>query len=247
LESVRFAYRPEQPVLHDISFEVQPGEIVAIVGPTGGGKTTLANLIARFYDPGTGRVTLDGHDLRDLTVETLRANIALVLQDSILFTGTIRDNIAYGRPGASMEEVVAAAKAAHAHDFITALPESYSSQAGERGVRLSGGERQRIAIARAFLKGAPVLILDEPTSAVDSKTELLIVDALSRLMAGRTAFIIAHRLSTIRRADQILVMDKGRLVQRGTLAELLSREGLFAQLHAMQTSVPRSEEAEVSA
>jgi ABC-type multidrug transport system fused ATPase/permease subunit len=246
-ESVRFAYRPGQPVLHDISFKTRPGEIVAIVGPTGGGKTTLASLIARFYDPGAGRVTLDGHDLRDLTVETLRANIALVLQDSILFTGTVRDNIAYGRPAASLDEVVAAARAAHAHEFIAALPESYSSQVGERGVRLSGGERQRIAIARAFLKGAPVLILDEPTSAVDSRTELLIVEAMSRLAAGRTAFIIAHRLSTIRRADQILVMDKGRIVQRGTLAELLSREGLFAQLHAMQTTLPRPAEAEVSA
>ncbi len=246
-ESVRFAYRPGHTVLHDVSFKARSGEVVAIVGPTGGGKTTLANLIARFYDPVDGRVTLDGHDLRDLTVETLRANIALVLQDSILFTGTIRDNIAYGRPGANMDEVVAAAKAAHAHEFITALPEGYSSQVGERGVRLSGGERQRIAIARAFLKGAPVLILDEPTSSVDSRTELLIVEALSRLMAGRTAFIIAHRLSTIRRADQILVMDKGRLVQRGTQGELLSREGLFAQLHAMQTTVPRPKGAEVRA
>src|SRR5262249_39109292 len=246
-ESVRFAYRPGQPVLHDISFKARPGEIVAIVGPTGGGKTTLANLTARFYDPGDGRVTLDGHALRDLTIETLRTNIALVLQDSILFTGTIRDNIAYGRPAASLDEVVAAAKAAHAHEFIAALPESYSSQVGERGVRLSGGERQRIAIARAFLKGAPVLILDEPTSAVDSRTELLIVEALSRRTGGRSAYIIAHRHWASRRPDQTLVMDRGRLVQRGTPAELLSREGLFAQLHAMQTMRPRPEEAGASA
>jgi len=217
------------------------------VGPTGGGKSTLANLIARFYDPEQGRVTLDGHDLRDLTVGTLRTNIALVLQDPILFSGSFRDNIAYGRPGAGMDDVVAAAKAAHAHGFITALPGGYASQVGERGGRLSGGERQRIAIARAFLKAAPVLILDEPTSSVDVATELLIVEALDRLMANRTTFIIAHRLSTIRRADQVLVMDEGRLVQRGTQAELLSREGLFARLHAMQTAGPRPHEAQVPA
>jgi ABC-type multidrug transport system fused ATPase/permease subunit len=260
-ENVCFAYRPGHTVLHHVSFQARPGEVVAIVGPTGGGKSTLANLIARFYDPEQGRVTLDGQDLRDLTVGTLRANIALVLQDPILFSGSFRDNIAYGRPGAGMDEVVAAAKAAHAHGFITALPDGYASQVGERGgrlsgydtivgdrgARLSGGERQRIAIARAFLKAAPVLILDEPTSSVDAGTELVIVEALNRLMADRTTFIIAHRLSTIRRADQVLVMDGGRLVQRGTQAELLSREGLFARLHAMQAAGPRPHEAEVPA
>jgi ATP-binding cassette subfamily B protein len=246
-ENVCFAYRPGHTVLHDVSFKARPGEVVAIVGPTGGGKSTLANLIARFYDPEQGRVTLDGQDLRELTVGTLRANIALVLQDPILFSGSVRDNIAYGRPGASMDEVVAAARAAYAHGFITALPDGYASQVGERGGRLSGGERQRIAIARAFLKAAPVLILDEPTSSVDAGTELLIVETLNRLMANRTTFIIAHRLSTIRRADQVLVMDKGRLVQRGTQAELLSREGLFAQLHAIQTAGPRPYQAEVPA
>jgi ABC-type multidrug transport system fused ATPase/permease subunit len=238
-EGVGFAYQPEQPVLHDVNFRVQPGDVVAIVGPTGAGKTTLANLIARFYDPRGGRVTLDGHDLRDLTVSTLRDNLALVIQEPILFSCTLRENIAYGRPGATTEEIIAAAKAANAHDFISALPEGYESTVGDRGVRLSGGERQRVAIARAFLKQAPVLILDEPTSSIDSRTELVIIDALDRLMEGRTTFIIAHRLSTIRRADLILVVDKGRIVERGTHAELLGRGGLYADLHHIQSSALR--------
>jgi ABC-type multidrug transport system fused ATPase/permease subunit len=238
-EGVGFAYQEGQPVLHDVNFHVRPGDVVAIVGPTGAGKTTLANLIARFYDPRSGRVTLDGHDLRELTVSTLRDNLALVIQEPILFSCTVRENIAYGRPSASMEEIVAAARAANAHDFISALPEGYESKVGERGVRLSGGERQRVAIARAFLKQAPVLILDEPTSSVDSRTELVIIDALDRLMEDSTTFIIAHRLSTIRRADLILVIDKGRIVERGTHAELLAQGGLYAQLYRIQTSALR--------
>src|SRR5262245_18035469 len=233
-KDVCFAYDPEHPVLHQVSFSAEPGEVVAIVGPTGAGKTTLASLLIRFYDPASGRVTLDGHDLRDLTVRTLRQNIALVLQEPILFSGTILDNIAYGRPGAAVEEVVAAAKAANAHDFIMALPGGYASEAGERGVRLSGGERQRLCVARAFLMDTPVLILDEPTSSIDSRTELVIIEALARLMVGRTTFIIAPRLSTIRRADQILVLDEGRVMERGTHAELLNRGGLYAELYRIQ-------------
>jgi ATP-binding cassette subfamily B protein len=233
-QDVCFGYDPEQPVLHRVSFSAEPGEVVAIVGPTGAGKTTLASLLIRFYDPASGRVALDGYDLRDLAVQTLRQNIALVLQEPILFSGNILDNIAYGRPGAAVEEVVAAAKAANAHDFIMALPDGYASECGERGVRLSGGERQRLCIARAFLMDAPVLILDEPTSSIDSRTELVIIEALDRLMVGRTTFIIAHRLSTVRRADQILVLDEGRVLERGTHAELLNRGGLYAELYRIQ-------------
>ena len=238
-ENVSFSYREGLPVLHDVSFSTKPGEVVAIVGPTGAGKTTIANLIARFYDPHSGRVTLDGHDIRDVTVDTLRANIALVLQEPILFTGTIRENIAYGRPAARPEEIEAAARAANAHDFITALPDGYASHVGHKGVRLSGGERQRICVARAFLRNAPVLILDEPTSSVDSRTEQVILDALDRLMLGRTTFIIAHRLSTIRTADQIIVVDKGHIVEQGSHGELLLQKGLYAELYRIQSAALR--------
>jgi ATP-binding cassette subfamily B protein len=234
-EHASFAYHEARPVVRDINLTIKPGEVVGIVGPTGAGKTTLASLIMRFYDPDSGRITLDGHDLRDLTVHTLRNNIGLVLQEPILFTGTIAENIAYARPDASMEEIESAARAANAHDFISSLPDGYNAQVGERGSQLSGGERQRVAIARTFLGNAPVLILDEPTSSVDSRTEEVILDALDRLMIGRTTFIIAHRLSTIRYSDQIIVLDKGRIVEQGTHEQLLQQTGLYAQLYRIQS------------
>lgn len=238
-EDVSFGYDPSRQVVHQISFGARAGKVVALVGPTGAGKTTIASLLMRFYDPDSGHVTIDGEDLRDLSVRTLRDNVALVLQESVLFSGSIRDNIAYGRPDASLEEITAAARSANAHDFISQLPDGYGSQVGERGVRLSGGERQRIAVARAFLKNAPVLILDEPTSSLDSRTETVILDVIDRLMAGRTTFIIAHRLSTIRYADQILVLEKGRIVERGVHEELLLGKGLYSQLHRIQNGALR--------
>ena len=238
-EDVSFGYDSSRRVVHRINFNAHAGEVVALVGPTGAGKTTIASLLMRFYDPDSGRVLLDGKDLRDLSVQTLRDNVALVLQESVLFSGSIRDNIAYGRPDASQEEIIAASRSANAHDFISDLPDGYESQVGERGVRLSGGERQRIAVARAFLKNAPVLVLDEPTSSLDSRTEAVILDVLDHLMAGRTTFIIAHRLSTIRYADQILVLENGQLVESGVHDELLLGKGLYSQLHRIQNGALR--------
>jgi ATP-binding cassette subfamily B protein len=235
-QGVRFAYPRGNEVLEDISFEAEAGQFVAIVGPTGAGKTTLVSLIPRFYDPQRGRILLDGTDVRNLTLESLRSQISIVLQEPLLFSGTIADNIRYGRLEASMEEVASAAQAANAHDFIMRLPRQYETELGERGANLSGGERQRICVARAFLKDAPILILDEPTSSIDSRTETTILDALERLARGRTTFMIAHRLSTIRRADQVLVLSEGRIVERGMLEELLERGGLFRQLYEGQTA-----------
>jgi ATP-binding cassette subfamily B protein/subfamily B ATP-binding cassette protein MsbA len=234
-ERVSFNYRNRVDTLKEISFAVEPGQAVAIVGPTGAGKTTLASLIPRFYDAREGRILIDGVDIKTLTIKSLREQISIVLQEPLLFSGTIIDNIRYGRLDASQDDIVEAARAANAHDFIMRLPNQYETALGERGAQLSGGERQRIAVARAFLKNAPILILDEPTSAIDSRTEAVILDALDRLMAGRTTFIIAHRLSTIRRADQILVLDHGRLAEQGTHPELLARPGLYRQLYEMQT------------
>jgi ATP-binding cassette, subfamily B, bacterial len=242
-EGVNFHYRGRTDTLRDISFEAEPGQVVAIVGPTGAGKTTLMSLIPRFYDRQQGRILLDGTDTKRLTLKSLRAQISVVLQEPLLFSGTIAENIRYGRLDATPEEIIEAAKAANAHDFVMRLPKQYETELGERGVQLSGGERQRIAVARAFLKDAPVLILDEPTSSIDSKTEAVILDALDRLMVGRTTFMIAHRLSTIRKADQILVIDRGRLVERGTHHELLRRAGLYRQLHDLQTKAARRHEA----
>lgn len=233
--NVGFNYPTRERTLMGISFDARPGERIAIVGHTGAGKSTLMSLLIRFYDPKAGRIELDGVDIRDLTLRSLRAQIGVVLQDPLLFSGSIEDNIRYGKLDATQEEIRDAARAANAHDFISDLPKGYETPLGEGGAQLSGGERQRIAVARAFLKDAPILILDEPTSAVDSKTEGVILDALDELMEGRTSFIIAHRLSTVRHADQILVMSAGEIVERGTHDELLRDGTVYRQLHDAQT------------
>jgi len=234
LERVTFGYEPARPVLHAVSLEARPGETLALVGPSGAGKSTLVSLILRFFDPWEGRVSIDGLDLRRARLASLRAQVALVLQEPFLLPLTVAENIAYGRPGAGRAEVVAAAAAANADAFIRRLPRGYDTPLGERGATLSGGERQRLAIARALLKDAPVLILDEPTAALDAGTEALLLEALARLMVGRTTFIIAHRLSTVRGADRVAVLDAGRLLQLGTPAELLAADGLYRRLHHLQ-------------
>ena len=234
LEQVCFAYEQGIEVLHDISLEIAPGEVLALVGPSGAGKSTLFNLIPRFYDPTSGVVRLDGHDLRTLTIASLRANIAIVPQDTLLFSGTVRENILYGNLEASEAEMIAAAKAANAHEFIQALPQGYDTLVGERGIKLSGGQRQRVAIARAILKNPRILLLDEATSSLDSESEGLVQEALSRLMQGRTTIIIAHRLSTVQIADRIAVLDKGRLVELGTHEALMARQGLYYKLYTLQ-------------
>jgi len=220
--------------LRDVSFHVRAGQVVAIVGPSGSGKSTIINLLARFYDPVAGEVLVDGRDIRHATVDSFRRQIGIVLQENVLFSGTLEDNLKYGKPDATREEIILAAKTANAHDFIVALPDGYSTVVGERGAQMSGGQRQRIAIARAILKDPRILIFDEATSALDLASERLIQEAMERVMKGRTTFIIAHRLSTIQMADQILVMDQGSLAEHGTHAELLQLEGLYARLHALQ-------------
>jgi ABC-type multidrug transport system fused ATPase/permease subunit len=238
-ENVHFAYQGRVETLKDVSFTVEAGQRVAIVGPTGAGKTTLISLLIRFYDPASGRITIDGRDIRQLKLASLREQIAVVLQEPLLFTGTIAENIRYGNLSASTDEIIAAAKAANAHEFIEKLPQGYDTELGERGSQLSGGERQRISVARAFVKNAPILILDEPTSSIDSKTEAVILEALERLMEGRTTFMIAHRLSTLRRADKILVLERGRLVEQGAPEELLKRNGAYRQLYELQAGAHR--------
>jgi ATP-binding cassette subfamily B protein/subfamily B ATP-binding cassette protein MsbA len=235
IENVSFSYRPNMPVLRGISLEARPGETVALVGATGAGKTTLAGLIPRFIDPVSGRVLLDGHDLRDVRLKSLRNRIAMVLQEPFLFPLSVAENIAYGKPGATFAEIEAAARAANAHEFIQQLAGGYDAVIGERGATLSGGQRQRLSIARALLKNAPVLILDEPTSALDAEAEQAIIEALDRLAEGRTTFIIAHRLSTVRRATRIVVLKDGEVVETGTHADLLARNGHYARFYQLQS------------
>ncbi|KQW73550.1 multidrug ABC transporter permease [Phenylobacterium sp. Root77] len=234
-DNVGFAYGAEdRPALQGVSFEVRRGETVALVGPSGGGKTTILNLIPRFYDASSGKVTIDGVDVRDVTLASLRDHVALVTQEPFLFDDTIHANIAYGRPGATDAQIIEAAKAAAAHEFIGALPDGYSTLVGEAGARLSGGQRQRIAIARAFLKDAPILLLDEATSALDTESEAQVQVALSRLMTGRATILIAHRLSTVRGADRIYVIEKGKVVETGDHASLIKKRGLYARLAKSQ-------------
>jgi len=238
-EHISFAYDTRQPILTDVSFEAKPGELVAIVGPTGAGKTTVMNLLHRFYDPNEGHITIDGQDLRQVTMDSWYRQIALVPQETILFGGTILDNIRYGNREATEEEVAAASHAAHAHDFIMSFPDQYQTIVGEKGINVSGGQRQRIAIARAIVKNPRILLLDEATSALDSESERLVQEALEQLMKGRTTFVIAHRLTTIQRADRILVLNKGRLVETGTHAELMDRQGLYHYLYTLRlTELP---------
>ena len=233
-DQVHFRYGSGDQVLHDISFTMAPGEMVALVGPSGAGKTSIANLICRFYDPVKGHVTVDGRDLRNIKLASLRRQVGVVLQDSFLFNNTIAENLYYGKPDASEGELMAAARAANAHDFIMQLPEGYDTEIGERGVKLSGGQKQRLALARAILADPRILILDEATSSVDAEAEYLIQQALERVLKGRTALVIAHRLSTIRNADKIIVLNRGRIAEVGKHRELMQRNGLYSQLYQRQ-------------
>ena len=231
---VAFGYDPELPVLRDISVTIKPGEMVGIVGATGCGKSTIASLIPRFRDPDAGGITIDGVDVRDYALRKLRAQIGFVLQDTVLLRGTVRDNIGFGRPDATEDEIVEAAKLANAHEFITRMPNGYDSVVGDRGMTLSGGQRQRIGIARALIRDNPILILDEPTAALDAESEHLVVEALERLVAGRTVIAIAHRLSTLRNADKIIVVEDGVVAEDGSHDHLLALDGVYAQLHHLQ-------------
>ncbi|MDZ7261558.1 MAG: ABC transporter ATP-binding protein/permease, partial [candidate division KSB1 bacterium] len=232
--NVSFSYNETMEVLQDISLVVKKGQVLALVGPSGGGKSTLIDLLVRFYDPTEGSIEIDGHDIRTLTLTSLRHLMGIVTQETILFNDTIWNNIAYGKLGASEEEVIRAAKAANAHEFISKMPLGYQTVIGDRGVKLSGGQRQRLAIARAILKNPPILIFDEATSSLDTQSELLVQEAIERLLAGRTSFVIAQRLSTVQHADHIVVLNNGKIVQQGVHKELIIQEGLYKQLYEMQ-------------
>jgi ATP-binding cassette subfamily B protein len=246
-EKVTFRYfGGGQPVLKDVTFEAHPGQRIALLGATGSGKSTIINLLPRFYDPSEGRITIDGHDLRDIKLDSLRRQIGIVLQETTLFSGTVRDNIAFGRSDASQQDVIAAARAAQAHDFITSFPEGYNTHVGERGTTLSGGQKQRIAIARALLLDPRILILDDSTSSVDLTTESLIQGALDRLMEGRTSFVIAQRISTVMSADKILVLDKGEVVAHGRHADLMENEPIYAEIYNSQILAYEQEHAHVA-
>ncbi|MFQ3459077.1 ATP-binding cassette domain-containing protein, partial [Bradyrhizobium sp. UFLA01-814] len=232
-DKVAFAY-DDAPILREVSFEIDPGQVVGLVGPTGSGKSTVLSLLPRFYEASGGRVLIDGLDVSSYKLATLRAQVGFVLQETVLLRGTIRENIAYGCPGATEEQIVAAAKVANAHDYISAMPHGYDSMVGERGDTLSGGQRQRIGIARAVVRNSPIMILDEPTAALDTESEHLVIDALRQLMKGRTVIMIAHRLSTIANADKIVVLKDGVVVEQGSNDELLALGGVYAELHRIQ-------------
>jgi subfamily B ATP-binding cassette protein MsbA len=242
-ERVNFSYTPETPILKDVSFKIEPGQVAALVGPTGAGKTTIIGLIPRFYDPTSGVVKIDGADVRQFRQKSLRQQISLVLQETLLFHGPIWNNIAYGKPNASRGEIFRAAELANAHEFIEKMPDGYNTIVGERGVTLSGGQRQRIAIARAIIRDTPILILDEPSSGLDAASEKLVFEALDRLMQNRTTIVIAHRLSTIRRANVIYAVKDGEIVEHGTHDELIKTGGVYACLHELQFSREESSES----
>jgi subfamily B ATP-binding cassette protein MsbA len=239
-EHVFFAYNTEYPVITDFNLTINPGERIGICGPTGSGKSTIVSLIARFYDPTSGRVLIDGTDITDFTLDGLRSQIAFVLQDTVLFYGSIRENIAYGRPEATDEEITEAARLANAQEFIEKMPHGYDTLVGERGITLSGGQRQRIGIARAVVRNSPILILDEPTASLDTESEKMVMEALEKLMQGRTVITIAHRLSTIRDADKIIVLDRGLIAEQGTHEELMKKGEMYADLCNVQTWADRS-------